>query len=258
MNIQPKFSIYIAILVISSLSYEVTMGQPLYKKLVWSDEFSKPGLPDSTKWGYDLGAGGWGNNELEFYTSRPDNAIVKNGTLKITVRKESYQGSAYTSARLLTKGKYSFKYGRVEARAKLPEGIGTWPAIWMLGSDSKTKGWPGCGEIDIMEHRGFEPNKIFGTLHYPGHSGANADGNTKMISDAMGQFHKYALEWSVSEVKIFVDDQLYHTVANSAGIPFNHNFFLIMNVAIGGGFGGPVDPSFKKATMEVDYIRVYQ
>lgn len=228
--------------------------------LVWSDEFNTDGAPDPAKWGYDIGtgSGGWGNAELEYYTNRPENVIVQGGSLKIKAIKEAYNGSAYTSARLLSQNKYAFKYGKVEVRAKLPAGVGTWPAVWMLGSDIATADWPGCGEIDIMEHRGSELNKIFGTLHYPGRSGGNADGNTKMISNATTEFHVYSLEWSPSAIKIAVDGETYHVVANSAAIPFNHDFFFIINLAMGGGFGGAVDPAFSNATMEVDYIRVYK
>lgn len=239
---------------------EVIPKKAKYTKLIWADEFNTEGTPDSLKWGYDLGNGdgGWGNSELEYYTKRPENVSVQGGVLKIKAIKESYRGSAYTSARLLSKNKFAFKYGRVEVRAKLPEGVGTWPAIWMLGSDIDMAGWPGCGEIDIMEHRGSELNKIFGTLHYPGRSGGNADGNTKIISNATSRFHKYSLEWSASSIKISVDDQAYHTVMNSEKIPFNHDFFFILNIAMGGTFAGAVDPSFNNSTMEVDYIRVYQ
>jgi beta-glucanase (GH16 family) len=226
--------------------------------LFWSEEFNTDGPPDPAKWGYDLGAGGWGNAELEYYTDRPANAIVQNGVLKINAVKENYNGSAYTSARLLSKNKFAFTYGKVEVRAKLPAGVGTWPAIWMLGSDISSAGWPNCGEIDIMEHRGSELNKIFGTLHYPGRSGGNADGGTKVISNATTEFHTYSIDWSATAIKIYVDDQLYHTVANSASIPFNHDFFFILNIAMGGGFGGTVDPAFTNATMEIDYIRVYK
>ena len=227
-------------------------------KLVWADEFNKDGLPDSTKWGYDLGAGGWGNNEAEYYTSRAENAVVKGGLLKINLIMENYNGSAYTSARLLTKNKFSFTYGRVEARAKLTTGGGTWPAIWMLGNDPNNVGWPGMGEIDIMEHLGNQLNTIYGTLHYPGRAGGNADGGTRVISNAATEFHLYSVEWNAAAVKIYVDGQLIHAVTNSASLPFNHDFFLIMNMAMGGNFGGAIDPAVTKATMEVDYIRVYQ
>jgi beta-glucanase (GH16 family) len=239
-----------------SKSLQVTVATAL--GLVWSDEFNNNGAPDPAKWGYDLGGGGYGNNELEYYTNRPENVIVENGVLKIKAIKENYNGSAYTSARLLSKGKFEFKYGKVEVSAKLPAGVGTWPAIWMLGANANTVGWPDCGEIDIMEHRGNELNKIFGTFHYPGHSGGNADGATKMISNATTAFHKYSLDWSASVIRIYVDDQLVHSLANSASVPFNHDFFLILNVAMGGTFGGSVDPNFSNAAMEVDYIRVYK
>ncbi len=231
-----------------------------YTKLVWSDEFNKDGAPDSTKWGYDLGTGanGWGNNELEYYTNRPANVIVHGGVLKINAIKENYNGCAYTSARLLSQNKFAFKYGKVEISAKMPVGVGVWPGIWMLGNNINSVGWPLCGEIDIMEYRGYELNKIFGTLHYPGRSGGNADGKTTMISGASTAFHKYSLEWSESSIKIAVDGKVFHTVMNSANTPFNLDFFLLMNLAMGGGFGGPVDPAFTNATLEVDYVRVYR
>lgn len=232
----------------------VTVAQAM----VWSDEFNTPGAPDPSKWGYDLGAGGWGNVELQYYTNRPENAVVEGGVLKIRSIRENFSGSTFTSARLKSQGKFDFKYGKVEARAKLPAGVGTWAAIWMLGSDIATVGWPACGEIDIMEHLGRELNKIYGTLHYPGHSGGNADGNTKMIANATTEFHIYSTEWTAATIKIFVDGELIHSVPNSNAIPFNHNFFIIMNLAMGGNFGGPVDASVNGGTMEVDYIRVYQ
>jgi beta-glucanase (GH16 family) len=235
-------------------SVTVTVAQTI----LWSDEFDTPGAPDPAKWGYDLGAGGWGNAELQYYTNRPENAIVEGGVLKIKSIRENFSGSTFTSARLKTQGKFDFKYGKVEARAKLPAGVGTWAAIWMLGSDIATVGWPACGEIDIMEHLGRELNKIYGTLHYPGHSGGNADGNTKMIANATTEFHIYSTEWTAASIKIYVDGQLIHSVANSNAIPFNHNFFIIMNLAMGGNFGGPVDASVNGGTMEVDYIRVSQ
>ena len=228
--------------------------------LVFSDEFNVDGTPDASKWGYDLGTGsnGWGNSELEYYTSRPENVIVQNGVLKIKAIRENYNGSQYTSARMLSKNKFAFTYGRVEVRAKLAAGVGTWPAIWTLGSDFETNTWPACGEIDIMEHRGSELNKIFGTLHYPGHSGGSANGNTKIITNATTEFHVYKLDWTAAAINIYVDDQLFHTVINSPSIPFNHNFFFILNVAMGGSFAGSVDPLFSNSTMEVDYIRVYK
>jgi beta-glucanase (GH16 family) len=239
-----------------SKSIQITVAVAL--TLVWSDEFDTPGAPNPAKWGYDLGAGGWGNNELQYYTNRLDNSSVGGGTLKITAKAESFSGSNYTSARLLSKDKFSFKYGKVEARAKLPAGAGTWPAIWMLGSNIGTVSWPACGEIDIMEHRGSELNKIFGTLHYPGRSGGNADGTTTVISNASTEFHIYTMEWNAGTIKIAVDNNVFFTYVNSAASPFNQNFFLILNMAMGGNFGGAVDPAFSSAVLEIDYIRVYQ
>ncbi len=228
--------------------------------LVWSDEFDIAGAPNASKWGYDIGtgAGGWGNNELQYYTNRADNSYVSNGTLKIIAKKEAYQGSQYTSARLLSKGKYSFKYGKVEVRAKLPAGVGTWPAIWMLGDNFSTVSWPACGEIDIMEHRGSELNKITGAFHYPGFYGGSAKVNTTTIANATTEFHVYKLEWTEAVMNIFVDDKLFHSLPNNANIPYNQNFFFLLNIAMGGGFGGAVDPSFSSAIFEIDYVRVYK
>lgn len=228
--------------------------------LLWSEEFNTDGAPDSTKWGYNIGTGsnGWGNNELEYYTSRPENAIVQGGVLKVNALKENYNGSGYTSARLLSKNKFAFTYGKVEIRAKLPAGVGTWPAVWMLGANDATVGWPNCGEIDIMEHLGRTLNTIYGTLHYPGHSGGNADGTTTVIADATTAFHIYSMDWSATAIKIYVDGLLFHTTPNSAALPFNHDFFFLIDFALGGGFGGPLDPAFTKGTLEVDYIRVYK
>ncbi len=239
-----------------SKSIQVTVSVAF--SLLWSDEFNTNGAPDPSKWGYDLGAGGWGNAELQYYTSRPENVIVQNGVLRINLIKENFSGSNYTSTRMLSKGKFIFKYGVVEVKAKLPAGGGTWPAIWMLGNNINTAGWPACGEIDIMEHKGNDLNRIYGTLHYPGRSGGSADGSTKVISNASTEFHLYKVEWTAAAIKIYVDDVLFHAVVNSTAIPFNHDFFLILNVAMGGTFGGAVDPAFTNATMDVDYVRVYQ
>lgn len=239
-----------------SKSISVTVNVAL--SVLWADEFNTPGPPDPTKWAYDIGAGGWGNAELQHYTSRPDNVVVSGGTLKIIARAENYSGSAYTSARLKSIGLFSFKYGKIEARAKLPAGVGTWPAIWMLGDNISSAGWPACGEIDIMEHKGSDLNKIYGTVHHPGHSGGNADGGTKVITNATTEFHKYAVEWTATSIQFFVDDVVYYTFANSSSLPFNHNFFVLLNVAMGGTFGGPVAAGFTSAAMEIDYIRVYK
>jgi beta-glucanase (GH16 family) len=240
----------------SSVSKTITVT--VVQGLVWSDDFDKAGKPNPANWGYDLGAGGWGNNEAEYYTDRIDNAEVSDGTLKIILKKESYQGSSYTSARLLSKGKFSFKYGTVKVRAKLPAGGGTWPAIWMLGDNISTVSWPACGEIDIMEHLGNQLNKIYGTLHYTGHSGGSAEGGSTVITNATTEFHVYSLEWSPTMIKFFVDDALYYSHGNTGTLPFNQNFFMILNVAMGGNFGGAIDPNFTQAEMEIDYVKVYQ
>lgn len=224
---------------------------------LWSDEFNIDGAPDGSKWGYDTGAGGWGNNEAEYYTSRQENVIVSGGTLKIKTLKENYLGSSYTSARILSKDKFSFKYGKVEFRAKMPIGGGTWPALWMLGNNIGTVSWPACGEIDVMEHLGNQLNKIYGTLHYSGHSGGNAIGSNTVIANASTQFHIYTLDWRADTIKIYVDNVVFFSFVNTNATPFNQNFFLIINCAIGGDFGGVIDPNFSSSTFEVDYVRVY-
>ena len=234
-------------------------NDPDYTNMVWSDEFNVDGAPDPTKWSYNLGAGGWGNSELQHYTDRLDNAVVQGGVLKIIAKAENFSGSNYTSARLVTENKFEFKYGKVEVRAKLPSGGGTWPAIWALGENYATNIWPACGEIDIMEHKGNSPNTIHGTLHYPGRSGGNADTGTTTASNVSSEFHIYKVIWSPTSIKFYIDDQpAYHSFVNSASTPFNSDFFLILNVAMGGTFGGTVDPAFTQSAMEVDYVRVYQ
>jgi beta-glucanase (GH16 family) len=240
-----------------SVSLRKTITVTVTRSLIWSDEFDAPGAPDPAKWGYDIGAGGWGNNELQYYTNRLDNATVSNGTLKITAQRESYSGSSFTSARLLSRNKFSFKYGRVDARAKLPQGAGTWPAIWMLGSNFGTVGWPACGEIDIMEHRGNDPNRIHGTVHYTGNSGAGGIGGTTVSTNVSSTFHVYSVEWSDQYVKFLIDDVVFFSFSNSTTLPFNQPFFLLLNVAMGGNFGGAVDAAFTSSAMEIDYVRVY-
>ena len=226
-----------------------------YTVLKFSDEFNTDGAPDPTKWGYDLGAGGWGNAESQSYTSAADNVIVAGGNLKITAKKV---GSSYTSARLKSENKFEFTYGKVEVRAKLTTGAGTWPAIWMLGENYATNTWPACGEIDIMEYKGSQPTTVYGTLHYPGNSGGNGNSASTTVANAASEFHVYKTIWSPASVKIYVDDVLYHTVANTSSLPFNKDFFLILNVAMGGTFGGAIDPAFSQSSMEIDYVRVYQ
>ncbi len=231
-----------------------------YTNLVWSDEFNVDGAPDPAKWGYDIGtgSGGWGNSEAQYYTNSSNNVIVQGGNLKITAKAQSYNGSNYTSARLKTQGIYQFKYGKVEVRAKLPTGGGTWPAIWMLGDNISSVSWPNCGEIDIMEHKGNEPDVIHATLHYPGFSGGNAVTNSATFSGATTGFKVYKAIWTPNSIKFYVDGVLFHTFINNNSVPFNQNFFVLLNLAMGGTFGGSIDPAFSQATMEVDYVRVYQ
>lgn len=241
-----------------TISKSISVTVTVTLAIAWSDEFNVDGAPDASKWGYDLGGGGWGNNELEYYTSRTDNAIVSNGTLKIIAKKENYNGSSYTSARLTSYNKFSFKYGKLLIRAKLPVGAGTWPAIWTLGTDFATNTWPACGEMDIMEQTGADKSRVLGTIHYPGHSGGNGDTGNTAVSNATTDFHVYGLEWDATTIKISVDGVVYRNIANNNTMPFNHNFFIILNVAMGGNLGGTVDPNFTSGTMEIDYIRYYQ
>jgi len=238
-----------------TLSQSVPVTANVSLTLAWSDEFNTPGAPDTTKWGYDIGTGsnGWGNNELETYTNRTANAVVANGALNIIAKKESYNGASYTSARLLSYGKFSYEYGYMEVRAQLPGGSGPWPGIWMLGNNFFTTGWPQCGEIDVAEETGTNPNTVYGTLHYVGGN----PGSTVTVQNTDTAYHLYGLEWSPTEVRILVDNVVYFSFANTGGLPFNQNFFIILNVAMGGTFGGTVDPNFTSASMLIDYVRVY-
>ncbi|HTP85864.1 MAG TPA: family 16 glycosylhydrolase [Bryobacteraceae bacterium] len=236
---------------------------PAMWELLWSDDFSYTGKPDPTKWAYDIGGDGWGNNELEYYTDRLENARVEGGRLIIEVRKEEYKGRHYTSARLVTKGKHDILYGRVEVSAKLPPGSGTWPAIWMLG-DWNREGWPASGEIDIMEHIGRNPGWIHGSAHslkYYWKEGNQKTG-VMWLSDAQTAFHEYAIEWYRGHMDFFVDNNKYLTVENDRtgwqSWPFDHPEYLILNIAMGGGWGGTVDPSALPTRMEVKYVRVYK
>ncbi|QXP69766.1 glycoside hydrolase family 16 protein [Polaribacter sp. R2A056_3_33] len=229
-----------------------------YNNLVWEDDFNTDGAPDAANWTYDLGAGGWGNGELQTYTNTTENAKVEGGSLIITAKADGSGG--YTSARLKSQGLYKFKYGRVEVKAKLPAAAGTWPAIWMLGSNFPTVGWPLCGEMDIMEQTGADKNTSLGTLHWlDSASSTNASyGETTSVSNASSEFHLYTLEWSEEKVKIYVDDVPFYELTNNADLPFNADFFLILNVAMGGSLGGSVDDGFTEDTMEIDYVKVFQ
>ncbi len=242
------------------------------KKPVWSDEFNYTGLPDSTKWGYDLGDGcpnacGWGNNEAQFYTQDSRNARVENGNLVIEAIKDSIGGKAFSSARLVTKSKGDWLYGKIEIRAKLPKGKGTWPAIWMLSTDWSYGGWPESGEIDIMEHVGFDPGVIHGTLHSDkyNHVKHTQQEGKVMVADCQDVFHIYAIDWNKDRIDFFVDEKMYHSVTRNPqddfhGWPFDKRFHLILNIAVGGNWGGQhgIDESIWPQRMEIDYVRVYQ
>lgn len=245
------------------------IDKPDYQ-LSWSDEFNGVAgdLPDATKWAYDIGMGnnGWGNNELEYYTSRPQNISMDGeGNLVITAIKESYQGASYTSARIKTKGLMEQKYGRFEARLKTPYGQGLWPAFWMLGNDSDTVSWPQCGEIDIMELRGQAPNVTLSTLHGPGFSGANAISGTNTLINSRydNQFHVFAVEWDENKIDFYVDDYLFKRFEKSEveakGVwVYDHPFYLLLNVAVGGNFvGAPNQLTPFPQKMTIDYVRVY-
>ena len=231
-----------------------------FESLIFEEGFDVDGAPDGAIWNYDIGTGsnGWGNAESQYYTDSNQNILVENGLLKITARREPYLGSDFTSARIQSHQKFEFTYGRVEIRAKIPTGGGTWPALWMLGADFQTNAWPAAGEIDIMEHKGNAQDVIYGATHDQFNFGGNARSGSTTISGASTEFHVYAVEWTPSEIRFYVDDQQYYAVSNNSGLPFNKDFFLILNVAMGGTFGGVIDASFTESTMEVDYIRVYQ
>ncbi|RTL60965.1 MAG: glycoside hydrolase family 16 protein [Sphingobacteriales bacterium] len=235
-------------------------------KLVWSDEFNYKGLPDSTKWTGEVGGHGWGNNEAQFYTGiRKENARVENGKLIIEARKENWEGKNYTSARLITKNKGDWQYGKIEVKAKIPKGRGTWPAIWMLGSTTPLK-WPDDGEIDIMEHVGFHQGYIHASIHCKkyNHVIGTQKTDTTYLKDCSEKFHIYGVEWSKDSVKISVDHKVYFSFANEHSSydawPFDNKMFLILNIAVGGNWGGQkgIDEKIWPQKMEIDYVRVWQ
>jgi beta-glucanase (GH16 family) len=235
-------------------------------QLVWSDEFNAAAgtKPDPTKWVYDLGAGGWGVAQLQSYTSNAENASHDgDGNLTIVALKD--QNGGYTSARLKTQGMFEQVYGRFEVRAKLPGGVGLWPAFWTLGNDFETAGWPNCGEIDIMENRAVEPNINHGSLHGPGYSGMRPLTATYTLPNGAifpDDFHTFTVEWELNVVRFYVDDQLYETrtpmdLTNMRWV-YEHPHFLLLNVAVGGRFpGNPPATTVFPQTMVVDYVRVY-
>lgn len=230
--------------------------------LIWQDEFDEDGAPAS-HWFHETvppNNGNWWNNEQQHYTNRRGNSIVENGNLKIIAKREDYQGKDYTSARMITKDRFEFQYGRVEIRAKLPVGQGTWPALWLLGENIDEVSWPRCGEIDIMEHGDGEPGLVSSSLHQ-----ANANGDDyvqrgeQVIQNEDTEFHVYRMDWTEDYLEFFVDGRRHHYVGIDQNTPFHQPFFLIFNVAMGGNFvGNSIDPDFVSSEMVVDYIRVYQ
>lgn len=236
-------------------------------KLVWNDEFDGPNgtAVDSSKWKSETGNnGGWGNAELEYYTDSVNNCYQENGNLIIKAIKEEKEGYDYTSARIITQGKFDFKYGKIEMKAKLPRGNGIWPAFWMLGSSFDTAGWPKCGEIDIMEHIGKMPSKVHGTLHAMGYSGnAGITDSIKSKTSLYDNYHTYTLEWNEKGLKWYFDGKRYHEVDKEeidSGIwPFDDKFFILLNLAVGGYWPGYPDESSQfPQTYTIDYVRVYQ
>jgi beta-glucanase (GH16 family) len=241
--------------------------------LAWSDEFdgADGSRPDPSRWMHDLGGGGWGNDELQTYTDRPENAVIRDGSLIITARAEHHVGDdgiarEYTSARLKTLGRFEQAYGRIEARMRLPRGQGLWPAFWMLGADIGAVGWPACGEIDIMEHIGREPLTVYGTLHGPGYSGAGGIGAS--VSSADGRpfaaaFHVFSVEWEPDQIRWYVDGQRYQT-RRPSDLPagsrwvFDHPHFVLVNLAVGGSWPGPPDDTTEfPQELQVDWVRAY-
>jgi beta-glucanase (GH16 family) len=269
-------SIFIFLLAINVNSTAQTEPQGEYQ-LVWSDEFSGTGSPNSIQWFHQtqLPAGGnWFNGEQQHYTHRLNNSSVGNGVLKITARKETFtdqgQTKQYTSARL--NSKFAFTYGRVDVRAKLPTGAGTWPAIWMLGQNINEPGgffssqfgtvdWPACGEIDIMEHWGSDPNVVHSSIHTPSSFGNTVNTQTQRLSAVSSTFYVYSMIWDENKIDFLINDAVVYsynpTVKNTTTWPFNKPHYLLLNVAMG-GIGGAVDPAFTESAMEVDYVRIYQ
>lgn len=232
--------------------------------LVWSDEFSGTSL-NTDDWNYETGASGWGNEESQFYRSGNNNAKVENGYLVITAKEESFGGAPFTSARLTTEGNQSFQYGRIDIRARLPYGQGLWPALWMLGDNFSTAGWPTCGELDIMEligGDGYNDRTVHGTAHWAGNGGAQAShtGSRSLPSGKFAdQFHVFSVIWDQSSIKWYIDDVQYHSLSIGSLTAFHQPFFFIFNIAVEGDWPGPVGPNTQfPQFMVVDYVRVFQ
>ena len=271
---RPKWYGVIVLISVCAAAQSSPSAQRAGWNLAWSDEFNGTnGAPvDTSKWVLESGGNGWGNQELEYYTARPENAFQQDGNLVIKVLEEKYTGSDgvsrnYTSARLKTLGKFSQKYGRFEARIKIPYGQGIWPAFWMMGDDIQKSGWPRCGEIDVMENIGKEPGVVHGTIHGPGYNGANGIGGPFELPAGQRfaeDFHVFAVEWEAKAIRFYVDDHLYKTIT-PADLPkgtkwvYKRPFFILLNVAVGGEWPGNPDASTSlPQTMLVDYVRVYR
>jgi beta-glucanase (GH16 family) len=263
-----KMILTVLVALIQGASSAQELKRPENYLLVWSDEFNKDGLPDPTKWVHDTHRNkqGWYNNELQYYAApRAENAVVKNGVLKITARKEALRevhdwgGQRYTSARLITKGLGEWTYGFFEVRAKLPCGQGTWPAIWTVGAAGR---WPEDGELDIMEHMGRIPQRLSSAVHVKAGHGGQAVSGASQSGDACQKFHLYQMHWTVDGVSFGVDGKAHLRFPKMVGgndiWPFDANQFLILNLAIGGDLGGAVDDRIFPLSLEIDYVRVYQ
>ncbi len=235
-----------------------------FDTLVWEDDFEVDGAPDAANWNYNIGTGsnGWGNQESQYYTDRSDNVYISDGTLKIVAKTEDFAGSPYTSARIKTQDLFEFTYGRVDVRAKLPTGGGTWPAIWMLGANISDVGWPSCGEIDIMEHVGNSQNTIHNAIHNTSSSGDTVNTASTIVDGVSDEFHIYSVNWTEDAITFLIDDQVTYTYnpeeKTADNWPFTADQFIILNVAMGGTFGGNIDPAFTESIMEIDYVKVYQ
>jgi len=265
MKLQPVIHLVIGGMLLFSATGCASNRPDRNRKLIWSDEFNGKGLPDAAKWNYDTGGSGFGNEEAQFYTKdRLENARVENGKLIIEARKENRENKHYTSARLLTRGRFAFQYGTVEVRAKLPEGRGTWPAIWMMSEDMKK--WPDDGELDIMEHVGYHQGYIHASVHTNkyNHIIQTQKTDTLFVKEASEKFHVYKADWSPEKIDVYVDDQKFFTYENKeksySAWPFDKPYFLILNLAIGGFWGGKegIDEKIFPQRFEIDYVRVYQ
>lgn len=259
-------------LALMGCSTNETQTVATFSEITMADEFDVDGAPNDAIWNFDIGDGtanglpaGWGNNELQYYTNRPENVVVQNGVLIITAREENFNGASYTSARLLTKGKFEQQYGRWEARIRLPYGKGIWPAFWLLGDDNNgTEIWPQIGEIDIMEYLGDEPTVTFGTVHGPGYSGGESISKSyELDNDRFDTgFHIFGIEWGPGYINFYVDDVLYNQITPE-DVPgewvFDDSFYIILNIAVGGSLpGAPNAETVFPQRMLVDYVRVYK